>query len=130
MIVLDASALLELLLATPKAAPIAARALTPEHTLHVPHLIDAEVAQVLRRLQLCGSVGVARADQALSDFADLPLTRHEHTVLLPRVWALRNAMTAYDALYVALSEALPAPLLTCDARLARAHGHGASVELF
>jgi predicted nucleic acid-binding protein len=129
LIVLDASAALELLLQTPLAVRVARRALASEESLHAPHLLDVEVAQVMRRYVLAGELTAERADQALSDFTDLPLTRYAHTDLLARVWLLRDSLTAYDAVYIALAEALEAPLLTTDRKLARAHGHDATIEL-
>lgn len=129
MIVVDASALLEVLLGTPAAAAIEARLFDSEETLHAPHLIDIEVAQVLRRLALARKGESAQGLAALDYVADLPLRRYPHTLLLPRVWQLRNSLTAYDAIYVALAEALDAPLVTHDRRLARAAGHGAHIEL-
>ena len=129
MIVLDASAALELLLQTPLGVRVAERALATEESLHAPHLLDVEVSQVLRRYVLAGELAAERADQALSDFTGLPLTRYAHIDLLTRVWLLRDSLTAYDAVYVALAEALQAPLLTTDRRLAHAHGHEATIEL-
>lgn len=129
MIVVDASAILEVLLRTPAAAAAAARLLDPRETLHAPHLIDVEVAQVLRRYAASNAVDAARGRAALADLADFPLTRYPHGLLLPRVWELRADLTAYDAAYVALAEALDAPLLTRDRRLAAAPGHRARIEL-
>ncbi len=129
MIVLDASALVELLLATPLGLAEAARIADPSLGLHVPHLADVEVAQALRRYERDGELGNGVASTALDDLRALGLTRHAHEPLLERVWSLRNNMTAYDAVYVALAEALGAPLLTCDARLARAPGVARRVEL-
>lgn len=134
MIVLDASALLEVLFGTPSAGPIAERIFSPTESLHAPHLLDVEVAQVLRRYHLMGELTDERGRQALADLADLPVERYSHEPLLERIWQLRNTMTAYDAAYLTLAEALRAPLLTCDARLARAVGShrdlAASVEVF
>ena len=129
MIVVDASALLEMLLRTPAAASVEERLFDAGHTLHAPHLIDVEVAQVLRRYAATGQIQPARCRDALGDLSDLPLSRYPHDVLLPRVWELRHNLTAYDAVYVALAEALDAPLLTCDRRLAAAPGHHARVDL-
>lgn len=128
MTVIDASVILELLLNRPPAERIAERILAPEETLHVPHLLDLEVAQVLRRYVLSGEVDAARATLALDDLLDLPLTRYPHDLLLPRIWELRNHLSAYDAAYVALAESLDAPLITRDMRLAKAKGHRAAVE--
>lgn len=126
MIVLDASALLEFLLVTDKGGEVAERIAAPEETLHAPHLIDLEVAQVLRRYVARRQLDEARASQALEDLRDLDLNRYPHDVLLGRIWELRHNTSAYDAAYLALAETLGAPLLTSDARLrevpdARAH---------
>jgi predicted nucleic acid-binding protein len=129
VIVVDASALLELLLGTECAEKIGARILSPEETLHAPHLLDVEIAQALRRLALLEDVGKERAEQAFEDLDGIVIERHAHRELLPRIWQLRESLTAYDGAYVALAEVLGAPLLTCDARLGRSHGHGAKIEV-
>lgn len=129
MIVVDASAILEVLLGTPDADRVAGRLFTPGETLHAPHLLDLEVAQVLRRYALAGDLEATRGVEALEDLADLPLTRYPHDLLLPRIWELRRNLTAYDAAYVALAEALAAPLVTRDAALASVRTHHARVEL-
>lgn len=129
MIVIDASSVLELLLQTPIATPIAERVLDTAEAIHAPHLLDVEVAQVLRRLVQGKMLLQTRAVEVLSDLSDLPIERHPHVHLMRRIWALRNSLSAYDAAYIALAEALDAPLITCDGKLSRAHGHGASVEL-
>ena len=129
MIVLDASVVLEVLLRMPAGVALEKRLFEPEESLHVPHLVDVEVAQVLRRYALAGEVEAARCRAALDDLAGLPLTRYPHDFLMSRVWDLRGNLSAYDAVYVALAEALDAPLLTRDRRLANAPGHGARVEV-
>lgn len=129
MIVVDASAVLELLLRGPAWERIAARLGSPDEDLHAPHLLDLEIAQVLRRHALAGVVEEERGRQALQDFADLGVARHPHDLFLPRIWELRERVTAYDAAYLALAEALSAPLLTLDRRLARAGGHRARIEV-
>ena len=129
MIVLDASAVLEVLLRTPAATTVEKHLFDPKQTFHVPHLIDVEVAQVLRRYAISGEADPERCHMALADLAGLPLTRYPHDFLLPRVWELRNNLTAYDAVYVALAETLDAPLLTRDQRLSNAPGHHARIEL-
>jgi len=129
LIVLDASAAVELVLQTARAERIAARALHPAERLHAPHLIDVEVTQVMRRLLQAKEITVARADAALLDFEGLVIERHAHRPLIRRVWGLRSSLSAYDATYVALAEALVAPMLTCDEKLARAHGHKAKIEV-
>jgi predicted nucleic acid-binding protein len=129
VIVADASALVDVLLRTRQADAVEARLLNSGLTLHVPHLIDAEVAQALRRHAAAGVVTAERGSGLLADFVDLPMQRHQHDWLLPRVWELRHNLTAYDAVYIALAEALGAPLVTRDARLAGAPGHSAKVEV-
>jgi predicted nucleic acid-binding protein len=129
LIVLDASALLEILLRTPLAERLMDRALAASERMHAPHLLDVEVTQVLRRLVQRKEVTVARAEQALDDMSKLVIGRHEHQSLVNRVWQLRDSISAYDGVYVALAEALDAPLLTCDAKLAGARGHHATIEL-
>lgn len=129
MIVLDASAAIELLLVTSRGSAVRERIARPEETLHAPHLLDVEVAQVLRRYHLSGALGSDRARQALVDLADLDIARYPHDSLLPRVWALRRNVTAYDAVYLALAEVLGAGLLTFDRRLASAGGHRARIEV-
>ncbi len=129
MIVVDASALLETLLRTPAAKAVDDRLFAPHQTLHAPHLLDVEVAQVVRRYAANGEIDSARGRMALTDLADIPLRRYPHDFLLPRIWDLRNNLTAYDAAYVALAEVLDIPLLTRDRRLAAAAGHRAHIEL-
>ena len=129
MIVLDASAVIEVLLQTEAGIALTGRLLAPDTSLHTPYLLDVEVAQVLRRFTLRGELEPNRARQALEDLADLPVERYPHEILLPRIWALRENLTAYDAAYVALAEVLGATLLTCDGRISRASGHSARVEV-
>ncbi|MGH6957033.1 MAG: type II toxin-antitoxin system VapC family toxin [Caulobacteraceae bacterium] len=129
MIVVDASVVLEALLRTPAARAVESRLFATGESLHAPHLIDIEVAQVLRRYESRGELQPQRGQEALADFSDLPLRRYPHDLLLGRIWTLRRNLTAYDAAYVALAELLDAPLLTRDRRLAAAPGHGARVEL-
>jgi predicted nucleic acid-binding protein len=88
-------------------------------TLHAPHLIDVEIAQVLGRYVRTAVISAERGAEALSDLVDFPLTRYPHFVLLNRMWQMRRGLTAYDAAYLALAEALEAPLLTRDRALAR-----------
>jgi predicted nucleic acid-binding protein len=105
------------------------RILSASETLHSPHLIDVEVAQVLRRYVREKTIDAQRGQEALEDFGDLPLNRYPHDFLIARVWELRATLTAYDAVYVALAEVLDAPLLTCDGKIASAPGHRARVEV-
>jgi predicted nucleic acid-binding protein len=129
LIVLDASATLEWLLQTPRGVRVGSRIFSARENLHAPHLIDVELAQALRRFVAVHSLSVSRAEEALQDLTDLRVRRYPHTPFLPRIWSLRNNLTSYDALYVALAEALDAPLVTCDAKLAAAPGHRAVVEV-
>ena len=129
MIVVDASAALELLLRTETGIKVQERALDAGESLHAPHLIDIEVTQTLRRLVILKEITAARGKQALEDHLALHIKRAEHKDLLERVWSLRDSITAYDAAYVVLAEILDCSLITCDARLARSHGHKARIEL-
>ena len=129
MIVVDASAALEILLRTPAGETLEKRLLESGASLHAPHLIDVEVAQVLRGFALRGGISPARGEQALHDFAAFSIHRYPHDFLLPRVWELRHNLSAYDAIYVALAEVIAAPLITHDRRLANAAGIRAQVEV-
>ena len=130
MIVLDASAAVDWLLQTPAGRLIEQRIFTGTQSLHAPHLLDVEVAHVLRRMVRESLITERRASQAISDLMALRLTRYPHSVLLPQIWRHRNNLSAYDAAYLALAEELGAPLLTRDAHLAAAPGHSAKVEVF
>ena len=99
-------------------------------TLHAPHLIDVEVTHALRGLVARGELSIDGAASARADAADMPITLYPHALLLERAWELRDTLSTYDAVYVALAELLPAPLVTCDARLAASRGHGAEIELY
>ena len=129
MIVLDASAVLELLLSTSAGRRVASRIADPGIALHVPHLVDVEVTQALRRYEANDEIDAPDAARAIAALRELPLERHGHEVLLDRVWAIRRNVSAYDAVCVALAEALSAVLLTCDRKLARAPGVMAQIEL-
>jgi predicted nucleic acid-binding protein len=100
-----------------------------DDSLHVPHLFDVEVVQVIRRYWRAGEITPARGLQAIQDLADLPVTRHTHEPLIDRIWQLRANATAYDASYIALAEAMDAVLLTRDAALARVPGSKVVVEV-
>ena len=129
MIVVDAAALLEGPLNTSASDRTADRLFGRGDTLLAPYVLDLEVAQMLRRYHLAGELDAERSEEALQDLADLPLNRYPHDVFLCRIWALRQNLTAYDAAYIALAEALDRPPITRDAALARAPGHHARVEL-
>jgi predicted nucleic acid-binding protein len=129
VLVVDTSAVLEALVARDPASGLVER-LAHDGDLHGPHLIDTEVLHALRRMTLGAAISEERAADARTDFGELALVRYPHEPLGDRVWALRHNLTAYDATFVALAEALEAPLVTCDARLADAPGHAARIELF
>jgi predicted nucleic acid-binding protein len=128
VIVVDASAVLEILLRTERAKKVEARLFRKTESLCAPHLLDLEILQVLRRYS-GKEMSEDRAQLAILDFHDLPIARYAHDIFVWRIWQLRKSLTAYDAAYVALAEALEAPLLTCDARLASSHGHSAQIQL-
>ena len=127
MIVVDASAMLAYLLGAQGAEAVSAR-LAGER-LAAPHVLDLEVASALRRLVRKKQSPPARAREALGALAVAPLTRFPQTMLLARIWQLRDNLSVYDAAYVALAEALDAPLLTADKRMAKAPGLHARIEL-
>ena len=129
MIVVDASALLEFLLQTSIGIRVEARLLRDHDELHAPHLVDVEVVQGLRRLVRMGEVSSGRADEAIVDLADLDLHRHPHVDLLARAWKLRDNVSAYDAMYVALAEAIEATIVTCDRPPSKAPGRGTPIEV-
>jgi predicted nucleic acid-binding protein len=121
LIVIDASVLTDFLLGRSQALVAVEREMAQrEHEpLHAPELIEPETLNALRRLALSGAVTVRRAGEAVADLANTRLTRYPHALLRERVWALRDNLTAYDACYLALAEALDEPvLLTGDKGLA------------
>ncbi len=131
MIVLDASAVLELILNTEAGRRVAKEIASPDISLHAPHLLDVEVTQALRRYVRRGVIPSGQGEQALVHLSQLDVERYGHTDLLKRAWALRQIFTAYDAvyIYIVLAEILDAPLLTRDARLASAPGHRARIHV-
>ncbi len=128
MIVVDASAMVELLLDTEIGRRVDEQVLGVA-ARHAPHLLDIEVTQVLRRFVLAGQVSAARAHAAIEDLTTFPIARHGHASLLERVFELRTNLTAYDAVYLALAEVLDATLVTCDKAFARAPGGRARVKV-
>jgi len=120
LLVVDASALVEFLLRTPRARALDPLLTDPDADLHVPALADLEVVSALRRVARRDPPSIPRLEQALGDYLDLPLTRHGPTSFLPRCFDLRDVLSAYDAVYVVLTEGLEASLVTADRRLARA----------
>jgi predicted nucleic acid-binding protein len=108
------------LLGTGLAPPVEGLLRSPDADLHVPSLCDVEVAAGLRRALAHRVLTAQRAELAVADYADLPLTRHGHLALMSRILELRDNFSAYDAAYVALAERLGAALLTGDGGLRRA----------
>lgn len=129
MLVVDTSAILAAIVGRPR-IPALGQRLASDGDLHAPHLIDVELLHGLRRLVMTGNLGQDRAEDCRADFADLALARYPHQPLADRMWELRHNLTAYDAAFVALSEALAVPLVTCDARLFEAPGLRSDVLLF
>ncbi len=129
MIVLDASVAVEVLLSTAVGRRVLPRLTIAGTTLHAPELLDVEVLQVLRRCVAHGDMTEARARDSVAVLTAWPVLRHAHGPLLRRCWQLRANLSAYDAAYVALAEGLGATLLTRDARLAKAPGIAATIEV-
>ena len=129
MIVVDASAVLELLLNRAAAAALRRVLFARGETLHAPYLVDVEVVQVLRRYVRSGAVTDERARLALETHLALPIERYPHDPLLMRAWEMRDNVTAYDAMYVALAEGIGARMVTADAKLAKAVAKFIRVEV-
>jgi predicted nucleic acid-binding protein len=128
--VIDASALVELLLGTPRGLRVADELEDEDESIHMPHLADVEATSVLRRLVAAGAIAEKIAGEAIADLQELGIDRHAHDPLLDRIWELRRNVSAYDAAYLALAEVLDATLLTCDRRLARAAARTVHVQVF
>ena len=127
MIVIDASAVLEVLIGEPN--DTLAPRLAGEAVLHAPHLLDTEVLHVLRRLEHRDELTSEQARSARRSFDSLAIDRYPHRPLSDRVWDHRAVLSAYDATYVALAEALDATLVTTDRRLTGAGGVRATIEV-
>jgi predicted nucleic acid-binding protein len=127
VIVLDASAAVELLLTTDVGDRVADRLI--EEAIHAPHLITVEVTHAMRRAVQLGATSPFRARAVLRDLVALEVVKYGHDDLIGRALALRDNLTAYDAVYIALAELLDSPVVTCDGRLARSRGHRAQIEL-
>jgi predicted nucleic acid-binding protein len=129
MIVVDASAITELLLQTEIGMRVERRILRDDDDLHAPHLLDVEVLSALRRLVHAGDVLAGRAEEAIDDLGLLRIVRHGHLDLATRAWELRKNFTANDAVYLALAESLDARVVTCDRRFGAVPGRSARIEL-
>ncbi len=127
MLVVDASSLCEVLIGGPSAEAIRER-LAQDNDHAAPHIVDAEVFGVLRREHQQGRLDRTEATQAVEDLAAWPGERFGHRLLLARAWELRHTVRGWDAMYVALAEALDAILLTTDRRLATATGPTCRIE--
>lgn len=128
MIVPDASVILEVLLRTADSEWIEQRLFESAQSLHAPHLLDLEVAQVIRRYCRSGEFDPHRGSEMIADLADLPIERYPHQPFLQEIWSFRDHLTAYDAAYVVLAQVLGATLLTRDRRLVNAPVPGLRVE--
>jgi len=128
LIVLDASAVVEILNRGALVEGLMAKTTGSGEALITPHLLDLEVANAIRGLTAARHLDSARAEVLLSELAAFPAERRAHTPLLERIWELRHNFTAYDAAYIALAEAEGAVLYTCDSKLCK--GHRAKVVLF
>lgn len=129
MIVLDASVVVQMLVADEAGVMLSERLGASAETFAAPHLLDVEVTNALRSLVRARDMTAAAAAVAIVDLSDLRITRHSHEPLVPRIWELRDTLSAYDAAYVALAESLDAELWTRDARLAKARGPRCQIVL-
>lgn len=129
MIVLDASAGVELICRDRPHSDRVAERIANEFAVYVPALFDLEVLQAIRNLEAADRLNGRALAAALTNLADLRAIRYDHAPLRTRIWSLRHNHTAYDAAYIALAELLEATLLTTDARLARSSGHEARIDL-
>jgi len=127
VIVLDASAAVELVLATPPGAAVAQR--LRGETVHAPGHFDVEVIGAIRRAVVRQLISDHEGLVAVADFQSLSLRHWPTKRFVHRAYQLRSTHSVGDGVYVALAEGLAAPLITCDGRLAQSHGHGAEIEL-
>jgi predicted nucleic acid-binding protein len=128
VIVVDASIAAEILLGRPGDAAALERLFGTTEDMHAPQLFSVEVANVIRGAWLDRDISDEAGQMAISFLRAFPISLHSHEPLLDRAWALRQNVTAYDGMYVALAELLDVPLITRDRRLARSSGHTARIE--
>jgi predicted nucleic acid-binding protein len=129
MIVVDASAITEVLLQTELGGQVERRIFQSDAALHAPHLLDVEVLSALRRLVRAGEMTAERAEEAIQDLGLLRIIRHGHLDLARRTWDLRENLTVYDAVYLALAESIEARVITCDAPFGASARDSARVEV-
>jgi predicted nucleic acid-binding protein len=129
MIVVDASVLACAIADGGADGEASRRRLEADSDIHVPHLVDLEVASVLRRRRRAHQIDDRRTELAMRDLHDLPAVRYPHLPFLGRIWELRTNLTPYDAAYVALAESLRCALVTADERIRRASGVRCRVEV-
>jgi predicted nucleic acid-binding protein len=128
MLVVDASCLYEVVAGAERSEPTRERlAADTDHA--APHIVDVEVLGVIRRHSLTGQLDSTAAAQAIDDLRDWPGQRFGHRALLARAWELRHNVRGWDAVYVALAEALDATLLTLDRRLGAVRDVSCAIEL-
>lgn len=129
MLVIDASAVLELLLTTSKSEGVREEILESGGKLAAPHLLDLEVAHALARYRAVGEVTAERGKEALRDLKQLPIARYPHEPFLDRIWELAEEVSVDDAVYCALAMELSVPILTCDPTLTLRAGQRVQVVL-
>lgn len=130
MIVADASAVVAAISGGGQQTDTIRDRLEREDELFAPHLIDLEVLQALRRAVRLGELSADRAVDGVQALAELALTRFPHEPFMGRIWELRDRLSTYDAVYLAIAEAIGVPLVTCDAALAAVAERTAEVDLF
>jgi predicted nucleic acid-binding protein len=129
LIIIDTSAVLAALVGGAPGRQARTR-IAAAGSLHAPHLLDVEILHALRGLVRGRKLSVDRAQDASTDYARLNITRYPVSGMSNRIWQLRNNLTAYEACFVALAEALECPIVTCDERLSRSSGHTAQVDVY
>lgn len=131
MIVVDASAVIELLMCSELGGRLETRLFGGDELLNAPHLLDVEVLQVVRSLVAARELSVDAARDKLERLQQMDVVRHPHTELVPRMFELRHNLTAYDAAYLALAEHLgEATLVTCDRAFEKVPGRRARIEVW
>jgi len=122
VLVLDASAVIEVLFRTKVGTKVAEVIFEPKINLVAPELLPVETIQVIRRYIYSKELSIPRASVAFKDLQDLPIAYYSYQILMNRIWELKNNFSAYDATYIALAECLESPLLTCDSAFQKGSG--------